>query len=90
MTVTLAKQITHEFVRDYNRQMGSVTQLVAQAEYEDQLIIEDAESEESVDPVYFEIPESAKLFRVLLERSLGIDWERTPPSSLENESLQTN
>jgi hypothetical protein len=47
------------------------------------------DDDESQDPMYVEIPRSAKLFRVLLERKLGIDWEHDNIGS-EESSLQTN
>lgn len=41
-------------------------------------------------PAQVEIPRKAKLFRVLMERKLGIDWEHDEISSQMPESLQTN
>lgn len=41
-----------------------------------------------VNPAFVEMPRKAKLFRVVVERKLGIDWEHTVKSSEEN-SLQT-
>jgi hypothetical protein len=40
-------------------------------------------------PLYVEIPRKAKLFRVIMERKLGIDWEHTFISSDQEQSLQT-
>ncbi len=41
-----------------------------------------------VNPALVEMPRKAKLFRVVVDRKLGIDWEHTVKSSEEN-SLQT-
>jgi|LauGreDrversion4_2_1035121.scaffolds.fasta_scaffold344609_1 hypothetical protein len=45
----------------------------------------------SVTPAHVSIPRKASLFRVVMERKLGIDWEHTQRSSdKQPESLQTN
>lgn len=41
-----------------------------------------------VNPAFIEIPRNAKLFRVVVDRKLGIDWEHSVRSSEEG-SLQT-
>lgn len=43
-----------------------------------------------VNPTFVEIPRKAKLFRVLMERELGIDWEHSYEDSEFFRSLQTN
>jgi hypothetical protein len=49
--------------------------------------VQDVENEQRkefglpVAPAQIEIPRKAKLFRVLMERKLGIDWEHTVKSS---------
>lgn len=37
-----------------------------------------------------EIPRKAKLFRVVMERKLGIDWEHSILDDESDDSLQTN
>ena len=48
--------------------------------------------ETSTPPVFIEMPRKAKLFRVLMERELGIDWEHSfvESNSLPKSSLETN
>jgi len=43
-----------------------------------------------VAPSFIQIPRKAKLFRVLMEKKLGIDWEHEHDSSLPPSSLGTN
>lgn len=78
ITLKLAKEINRTISKD---------RLESLAESDDMIKYDD--DDESQDPMYVEIPKSAKLFRVLLERKLGIDWEHDNLGS-EESSLQTN
>jgi hypothetical protein len=50
------------------------------------------EQQRTLGPAFMQNPRNAKLFRVLMERELGIDWEHsfleTEPKSLQTEYLQ--
>jgi hypothetical protein len=49
------------------------------------------ETNGTVMPAYVSIPRKASLFRVVMERKLGIDWEHTQNSGNdEPDSIQTN
>ena len=49
------------------------------------------ETSGTITPAHVSIPRKASLFRVLMERKLGIDWEHTQHSGEdEPESIQTN
>ena len=52
--------------------------------------LEQSDSSDSAMPAEVIIPRKITLFRVMMERRLGIDWEHSDHSSEIYKSLQTN